>query len=278
MNLSHSNNKFLSSFHSMATSVCSALGIDQENFVGKLIAVEEHHSSNGNFVLNCLIAEQVHKEGSVCLVALHNSFGHYHNVGTKLGYNLHQLQEKGCVESIEVLKLLNESLNAEHENRVGNVLFGDEENTMRNLFHLIKGKTEKLLQKRKLVSLVIDDLSNLLSLGISVKEVLSFLQYCRTLLESQPGLSLVVLTHIAEGDDEQQLLNAGLCHVADVIVTVCGLKTGQSSDVSGSMKVTHRRLDQPMIAHEWNKQTLYHFKLLDRQVKVFAPGTATCLI
>ncbi|PNF25543.1 Elongator complex protein 6 [Cryptotermes secundus] len=262
----------------MATSVCSALGIDQENSVGKLIAVEEHHSSNGNFVLNCLIAEQVHKEGSVCLVALHNSFGHYHNVGTKLGYNLHQLQEKGCVESIEVLKLLNESLNAEHENRVGNVLFGDEENTMRNLFHLIKGKTEKLLQKRKLVSLVIDDLSNLLSLGISVKEVLSFLQYCRTLLESQPGLSLVVLTHIAEGDDEQQLLNAGLCHVADVIVTVCGLKTGQSSDVSGSMKVTHRRLDQPMIAHEWNKQNLYHFKLLDRQVKVFAPGTATCLI
>lgn len=53
----------------MATSVCNALGTDQENLVGKLIAVEEHHGSNGNFVLNCLIGEQVHKEGSVCLVA-----------------------------------------------------------------------------------------------------------------------------------------------------------------------------------------------------------------
>jgi hypothetical protein len=261
----------------MATSVCSALGTDKENLVGKLIAVEEHHGSNGNFVLNCLIAEQVHKEGAVCLVALHNSFGHYHNVGTKLGYNLRQLQEKGCVESIEVLKSLNDSLNAVHEDRAQNVLFGDEENTMRNLFHLIEEKTKKLLQNRKLVSLIIDDLSDLLSLGIPIKEVLSFLQYCRTLLESQSGLSLVVLTHIAEGDEEQRLLASGLCHVADMIVTICGLKTGQSSDVSGAMNVIHRRLDQPMVVHEWNKQNLYHFKLLDRQVKVFAPGTAPSL-
>jgi hypothetical protein len=88
---------------------------------------------------------------------------------------------------------------------------------------------------------------------------------------------MAVLTHIAEGDEEQHLLTAGLCHVADVIVSVCGLKTGQSSDVSGTMKVIHRRLDQPMVAHEWNEQNLYHFKLLDRQVKVFAPGTAPSL-
>jgi hypothetical protein len=261
----------------MATSVCGALGIDKENWVGKLIAVEEHHGTSGNFVLNCLISEQVRKEGAVCLVALHNSFGHYHNVGTKLGYNLLQLQEKGCVESIEGLKLFSESVNTVHENRPQNIFFGEEENTMRNLFHLIEGRTKKLLEKRKLVSLVIDDLSDMLSLGIPIKEVLSFLQYCRTLLESQPGISLVVLTHIAEGDEEQRLLATGLCHVSDVIVSICGLKTGQSSDISGAMKVIHRRLDQPMVAHEWNKQNVYHFKLLDRQVKVFAPGTAPSL-
>jgi hypothetical protein len=125
---------------------------------------------------------------------------------------------------------------------------------------------------------VIDDLSDLLSLGIHVKDVLSFLQYCQTLLESQPDLSMVVLTHVAEGDEEQHLLSAGLCHVADITVIVCGLKTGQSSDVSGAMKVIHRRWDQPIIADEWNKQNLYHFKLLDRQVKVFAPGTASSLM
>jgi hypothetical protein len=261
----------------MAASVCSALGIDKEKWVGKLIAVEEHHGSNANFVLNCLIAEQVRKEGAVCLVALHNSVGHYHNVGTKLGYNLLQLQEKGYVESIEVLKLLNESVNVVHEHQPQDIFFCGEENTTRNLFHLIEGKTKQLLEKRKLASLVIDDLSDMLSLGIPIKEVLSFLQYCRTLLESQRGLSLVVLTHVAESDEEQRLLATGLCHVSDVIVTICGLKTGQSSDVSGAMKVIHRRLDQSMVTHEWNKQNLYHFKLLDRQVKVFAPGTAPSL-
>lgn len=258
----------------MTSSVCSALGTDKENMVGKLTAVEEYHGSNGNFVLNCLIADQIQKGGGVCLVALHNSFGHYHNVGTKLGYNLCQLQEKGCVESIEVLKLINGSLNTIHDGSEQNI-FGNEESTVRNLFYLIEEKIKKLLQNIKLVSLVIDDLSDLLYLGIPLKDVLSFLQYCRTLLDSQPGLSLVVLTHIAEGDEEQKLLTAGLCHVADMTVTICGLKTGQSSDVSGAMKVTHRRWDQPTVAHKWNKQNLYHFKLLDRQVKVFAPGTAS---
>lgn len=262
----------------MATSVWSALGVDKENWIGKFIAVEECHGSNGNFVLNCLIAEQIHKDGAVCLVALHNSFGHYHNVGTKLGYNLHQLQEKGSVESIEVLKLLSGSLNSALEDGTQNFFFGDEENTVRNLFYLIEEKIKRLLQHRKPVSLVIDDLSDLLSLGVPVKEVLSFLQYCRTLLESQPDLSLVVLTHVAEGDEEQRLLTTELCHVADITVTVSGLKTGQSSDVSGAMKVIHRRWNQPIIADEWNKQNLYHFKLLDRQVKVFAPGTASSLL
>jgi uncharacterized protein YaaQ len=262
----------------MATSVWRALGIDKENWVGKLIAVEEYHGSNGNFVLNCLIAERIHKDGAVCLVALHNSFGHYHNVGTKLGYNLHQLQEKGYVENIEVMKLLSGSLNSALEDGTENFLFGKEENAVRNLFYLIEEKIKKLVQQRRPVSLVIDDLSELLSLGITVKEVLSFLQYCRSLLESQPDLSLVVLTHVAEGDEEQHLLSAGLCHVADITVTVSGLKTGQSTDVSGAMKVIHRRWDQPVIADEWNKQNLYHFKLLDRQVKVFAPGTASSLM
>jgi hypothetical protein len=260
----------------MASSVCSALGTDKENLVGKLIAVEEYHGINGNFVINCLIAEQVQKGGGVCLVALHNSFGHYHNVGTKLGYNLRQLQEKGCVESIEVLKLLNGSLNTVNERgSQQNILFDNEENTVRNLFHLIEEKAKKLLQNNELVSLVIDDLSDLLYLGIPLKEVLSFFQYCRSLLDSQPGLSLVVLAHNAEGDEEQNLLTAGLSHVADMTVTICGLKTGQSSDVSGAMKVIHRRWDEPVVAHEWNEQNLYHFKLLDRQVKVFAPGTAS---
>ncbi|KDR22573.1 elongator complex protein 6 [Zootermopsis nevadensis] len=260
----------------MASSVCSALGTDKENLVGKLIAVEENHGSNGNFVLNCLIAEQIQKGGGVCLVALHNSFGHYHNIGTKLGYNLRQLQEKGRVESIEILKLLNGSLNTAHEDgSEQNILFGSEEDTVRNIFHLIEEKIKKILQNIKPVSLVIDDLSDLLCLGIPLKEVLSLLQYCRTLLDSQPGLSLVVLTHVAEGDEQQNLLTAGLCHVADMTVSICGLKTGQSSDVSGAMKVIHRRWDESAVAHEWNRQNLYHFKLLDRQVKVFAPGTAS---
>ncbi|XP_069695416.1 elongator complex protein 6 [Periplaneta americana] len=261
----------------MAALVCSALGTDKESLTGKLISIEEHHGSDGNFVLNCLIADQVQKDGGVCLLALHNTFGHYHNVGTKLGYNLQQLQDKGFVETIEILKLLNESMNSNSESNNRWLLLGKEDLIVKNIFLMIKEKIDKLLQVRKLTSLVIDDLSDLLCLGIPLKEILLFFQYCRTLLESEHGVSLIVLTHIADGDEEQRLLSASVAHVADIVVTICGLKTGRSNDVSGALKVHHKGWNDAVTVQEWNKQNFYHFKLLDRQVKTFAPGTAPSL-
>ncbi|KAJ4445917.1 hypothetical protein ANN_12603 [Periplaneta americana] len=255
----------------MAALVCSALGTDKESLTGKLISIEEHHGSDGNFVLNCLIADQVQKDGGVCLLALHNTFGHYHNVGTKLGYNLQQLQDKGFVETIEILKLLNESMNSNSESNNRWLLLGKEDLIVKNIFLMIKEKIDKLLQVRKLTSLVIDDLSDLLCLGIPLKEILLFFQYCRTLLESEHGVSLIVLTHIADGDEEQRLLSASVAHVADIVVTICGLKTGRSNDVSGALKVHHKGWNDAVTVQEWNKQNFYHFKLLDRQVKTFAP-------
>ena len=142
---------------------------------------------------------------------------------------------------------------------------------------MIKEKIEKLIKTKRTVCLVIDDATDLLSLGIPVKDVLSFFHYCRVLLESVVGLSFIILTHITEGDEEQRLVTASVGHVADTIVTISSLKTGQSSYISGVLKVIHKKLDKSITRHDWNKQNVYHFKLLDRQVKVFAPGTAPSL-
>ena len=256
----------------MASSVCSVLGIDKEDLTGKLIAVEEYHGSNGNFVLSCIIAEQIKKDCGICLMTLHNTFEHYHHVGTKLGYNLQQLEEKGSVQKIDVLQLLSSSFNTSES-----YLLKNSEDIVNSLFLMIKEKLEKLMETKKMVCLVIDDVSDILSLGVPVKDVLSFLQYCRVLLELLHGLSFVVLTHIYEEDEEQCLVAANISHVANKVVTVSSLKTGQSVDVSGIMKISNKNLDTSVRELDWNKQNIYHFKLLDRQVKVFAPGTGSSL-
>ncbi|PSN54131.1 hypothetical protein C0J52_09466 [Blattella germanica] len=257
----------------MAGSVCSVLGIDKEDVTGKLIAIEESHGSNGNFILSCLMAEQIKKDCGICLVTLHNSFGHYHNVGTKLGYNLQQLEDKGGAETVEVFKLLNSSFSTSE-----NYLLQNTEDIIKNLFLMIKTKIENIFKNKKTVCLVIDDASDLLSLGVAVKDVLCFFQYCRSLFEMFSGLSIIVLTHIAEGDKEQHLVTMGVAHVADIKINISSLKTGQSNDVSGVMKVIHRSWDKSVTKVDWNQQNVYHFKLLDRQVKVFAPGTAPSLV
>ncbi|KAJ9573443.1 hypothetical protein L9F63_009171 [Diploptera punctata] len=256
----------------MAAAVCNILGIDKEDLTGKLISVEECHGSNANFVLVCLISQQIQKDCGICLVTLHNSFGHFHNVGTKLGYNLQQLEDKGSVETVEMLNLLNSSFDTSE-----NYLFKNTEDIVKDLFIKIREKIEKLMETRKNVCLIVEDISDFLLLGIPVKDVLSFFQYCRVLLDSLEGLSVVILTHVAEGDEEQCIVATSVSHVADTVVTISSLKTGQSNDVSGVLKIVHRNLEKSIPNHDWNAQNLYHFKLLDRQVKVFAPGTAPSL-
>nr|CAD7572761.1 unnamed protein product [Timema californicum] len=182
-------------YYRMASPVCSALGIDLDDISGKLVAIAEHHGSDANFVLSCLIAERIQKKSGICLLALHNTFGHYHNVGMKLGYNLQKLKEKKSVQTIELLKLVSNIHNDSRElkDERFDILAEDKEDITTN----------------KSVCLVIDDISDLLTWGIPVKEVCSFLQYCRTFLYEVSGFSLVILSHFITGDEDNLILMSG---------------------------------------------------------------------
>ncbi|XP_067004997.2 elongator complex protein 6 isoform X2 [Anabrus simplex] len=258
----------------MAALLLGALGVDKEDLVSKLLVVEEHHGSDANFVLTSLMIQRLQKDGGVCLMTLHNTISHYQNVVMKMsGCNLLLLQGKGFVQTFDCLKELSAGL----MNDAGNhFLLNHKECVAKTMFLMLKEKVELLCAKRSSVCIVIDDLSDLLAIGVPLSDVLSFFHYCRTLLLSLPELSLIVLSHVVEEDEQQSLLAAGLAHVADVFVTVSALKTGHSSDVSGVLKVRHKNTES-VSSQSWNQQNSFQYKLQDRQVKVFAPGTAPSL-
>ena len=70
----------------------------------KVVTVSELAPDKAGFVLHHFISRWLKTGQKVVIVGLEHSFGHYHSVGIKLGYNLLKLRENGQVVFYEGLK------------------------------------------------------------------------------------------------------------------------------------------------------------------------------
>ena len=280
----------------MTDSVCSALGIDRVDLRGKLTLIEEQHGSDANFLLNSFISSSLEKSQGICLVLFHNTFGHYHNVGMKLGYNLNVLRERGQVSVVEPMKLIASNIHDLGHDSVdaANVDFNEKSpeedlgvpdimkldaNLVRKLFLPLRNQIYELLKHRESVIVIIDDLSHLFDLRMSLRDVWFFVRYLRSLMEFEQSLSVCILTHTYKADPDScqpDLIAVGMKHISQLIIVVEPLSTGHAKDVSGKMNVRWK-MDSIRTKYNWPEKTSYLFKLLDRQVKVFAPGSAVPL-
>lgn len=76
---------FLLEFNfNMADTVLTHLDLNSDD---KIIAIRENKLSDANFILTSLISKTFSDQNSLCLVILHNTLGHYQNVGKRLGYD-----------------------------------------------------------------------------------------------------------------------------------------------------------------------------------------------
>ncbi|XP_033213427.1 elongator complex protein 6 [Belonocnema kinseyi] len=280
----------------MTDSVCSALGIDRVDLRGKLTLIEEQHGSDANFLINSFISSSLEKSQGICLVLFHNTFGHYHNIGMKLGYNLNVLRERGQVSVVEPMKLIasnihdlgHDSVDAanvdfnekcpEEDLGVPNIMKLDP-TLVRKLFLPLRNQIYELLKHQESVTVIIDDLSHLFDLRMSLRDVWFFVRYLRSLMEFEQSLSISILTHTYKADPDScqpDLIAVGLKHISQLIIVVEPLSTGHAKDVSGKMSIRWK-IDSVRTKYNWPEKASYLFKLLDRQVKVFAPGGAVLL-
>lgn len=82
------------------------------------------------------------------------------------------------------------------------------------------------------------------------------------------NLSVVASLHNFSSCKDHNILLNSLKHTSDLVISVSDLKTGKAIDVSGVFTVKWKESD----FSKWNEQSEYHYQLLDRNVKVFAPG------
>ena len=220
---------------------------------------------DANFLIHHFISHFLQKKSNskVCLLGFTQTQSHYTSACQKMGLNLQTAISKKQFVFVDMLRMLFDGFIADTTH--ANHLFSSTAltNTLKPLFELllaiIKGDTPSLV--------VVDDLSVLVNIGIPVQVVADFLHYCKN-MTVQRDVSFLFLSHADEDDAEFTLMNCWLKRYSTLELNVCSLQSGYSNELSGDMTITrHQCLSK-----------LLHFKLMDKDVKFYAPGTSSVIL
>ncbi|XP_031561763.1 elongator complex protein 6-like [Actinia tenebrosa] len=270
----------------MFPSVCSLVDFNENKPPkGKFILLSDSQN-DGSFLVNHFLSLYAKGGFHICFMTLSQSFTHYCNVAQKLGINLNTACDNGQVKHIDGLKLISKGLSAKQNK---DEALNTEKNPFVNVRNLNFSLEELYKQIRSWVTvkgnepclLLIDDISILLSLGVTVKTVKDFCHYCTDLMCYDKNVvsgCFVCLVHCdADVDDDMSmLLLRQLCHMAHIEMHVEGLSSGYCKDVHGQLVITWREPDDPR--PKPYKKTTTQYKIQDRMVTFFAPGTSKAVL
>ena len=181
-------------------------------------------------------------------MGLEQSFGHYHGVSMKMGTNLLKLRQSGQVVFYEGLKELTELMRSDTEEL--------------SLVQTLYQKICCLVREDTL--LVVDQVLMLSCLGLSDRSVYLL---CHHLVSASLQLERTQTVLRLYQPDCEQLVSL-VRRLGDLAMSVSGLQTGVSKEVSGLLSLQTRT---------GLSQTL-QFKITDKDVKMFAPGTSSAVL
>ncbi|KAJ3597348.1 hypothetical protein NHX12_000876 [Muraenolepis orangiensis] len=223
------------------------------------------------------------------------SFSHYSAVSQRLGVSLTQAKEKG---QLLFLEGLNESLDVllhKTPDTGSHALdfLRDPAVGLQGLYDFVRasvsdsggagGEDSGGVGSWGPPVLLVDDLTILLSLGVSVGSVLDFSHYCLVTVGSQLKGNTVMLVRCEGEEDEEEdgdeegseKLLKGLTHQSSLTLHVQGLPTGFCRDIHGQVEVCWRKTqrDKPT-----NQKKLFQYKVHDKGASFFARGTSSAVL
>ncbi|XP_074540516.1 elongator complex protein 6 [Halichoeres trimaculatus] len=252
---------------------------------GEFILISDRQS-DASFLIHHFLSFYLRARCKVCFLGLVQSFNHYHAVSQRLGVSLLQAKEKG---QLVFLEGLSESLSVliPQESNTGSKAMDflrDPAAGLKSLYEFIRSSLSSSDEAEEWGPpvLLVDDLSVLQSLGVSVGAVLDFSHYCRATVCSLLKGNVVMLTRCDveeeedDGDDEgSERLLKGLTHQCSLTLHVQGLPTGYCRDIHGQVEVCWRR-KQDVGQHTPKK--LFQYKVHDKGASFFAPGTSSAVL
>ncbi|CAB3230070.1 unnamed protein product [Arctia plantaginis] len=244
----------------MSSDIIALLQLDR-TLSSRVVVVKEINRCDSSFVTSCVLNHCIKKKAALCVLSTHNSFQHYQNVGLRMNYNLQKHVDSGLVD-----------FHSLGDHCVHNLL---SENSLPELFHKVRERITSMQQKNDEVNVIMDGVTHLFDLNYSVQQINRF---CKELIELVTGCNnsfIVLHCHKANEDDVTSVMSNLLCHKAHTVLEVENLPSGLSADVSGHLTIKYPSLkfDTDHLYTMDMKMSRYLFKLFDRGVKLFAPGT-----
>jgi len=229
----------------MFPQVQSALG---DLVATKLITITESVPDKSDFLLHHFISNWLSQDSKnkVLILGIEQSFGHYHGVAMKLGLNLVKLRQSGRVLFYEGLKKIP-------------VLLEDSDNDL-EIMKKVYDEVGKMVGDYTLV--IVDQVTILSIMGFSVKSVYGLCHYLTSLIDQQTSSQLII--RMFEDAESRNPIVHLVSRVSMLNIYVEGLSTGLSRDVSGTIRLKCQN----------NQDKSLQFKLLEKDVKVFALGTS----
>ncbi|XP_042280250.1 elongator complex protein 6 [Thunnus maccoyii] len=272
----------------MFTELNSILNTTPDSFTqGEFILVSERQS-DASFLIHHFLSFYLRARCKVCFLGLVQSFSHYSAVSQRLGVSLAQAKEKGQLVFLEGLKESLSILDPQEANTGSQAIdfLRDPAVGLRCLYEFVRSSVSSPgggEEEWGPLVLLVDDLSVLLSLGVSVGAVLDFSHYCRATVCSQQQGNVVMLVRCDgeedeedDGDDEgSERLLKGLSHQCSLALQVRGLPTGYCRDIHGQVEVCWRRRQAD---GQHTQKKLFQYKVHDKGASFFARGTSSAVL
>uniref|UniRef100_UPI00398EE959 elongator complex protein 6 isoform X2 n=1 Tax=Pristiophorus japonicus TaxID=55135 RepID=UPI00398EE959 len=239
--------------------------------------------TDGSFLVHHFLSFYL-KGCKVCFLGLVQSFNHYSLVAQKLGVNLSAAREKGQLVFLEGLRssldlVLGDRQDITPQSPSPLQFLSSSNASLQCLYEFVRiSLLETSETTWKFSVLIVDDLSVLLSLGVSAVSILNFMHYCRATVCSKLKGNLVVLVHDMEDleDEENNFVVKSLSHQCHLKLQVEGLATGYCKDIHGQLTITWRS-PSPVKA-EKNVTKIFQYKIQDKNVTFFARGTSSAVL
>jgi hypothetical protein len=227
----------------------------------RFILIEKDFTNSGDFVFNNLLQHFGKREPNtqVLLVTLSHSWRNYSVSAAKCGFNL--MKKQNSTGNIDVLSIMDKYLE-DMSNSSSDINYCDYivERTTEFLDNLENESTSgtSLTRPAKSASVMIDDLSILLTIGCSPRDITRMILNIDQLLRSRsdslpPGRlhHLIVQTmfvNLRKNEDhssdyeELNFILRNLENICDLHLTLKPLETGHSTRVDGTIKFVDNRI------------------------------------
>ncbi|XP_069051084.1 elongator complex protein 6 isoform X1 [Lepisosteus oculatus] len=263
----------------------SILNTSPDHFPRGEFTLVSDRQADASFLIHHFLSFYLRAGCKVCFLGLVQSFSHYSAVSQRLGVNLAQAKEKGQLVFLEGLKETLSILLRENRGSDTDTLsfLRSPCTDLRGLFGFVRGCVRGEQGPWGPPVLIVDDLSVMLSLGVSADALLDFSHYCQATVCSELQGNVVMLTRgeDEEGEDDEDLgrLLTGLAHSCHLALRVRGLATGYCKDIHGEVELCWRGGRTSVnFSGLTDHRRVYQYKIQDKGVSFFARGTSSAVL